>query len=101
MPLVFPVKQRSLFLRACERNAEVLIGADAERIAGKIAENDGDLLSASGAAINGAGAPGCGTVGKELQRADAIAADCGEQAVSVGAISMRAFRLYVFAYIYA
>lgn len=91
VPLVFPVKQRCLFLRARERNAEVLVGADAERIAGKVAENGGDLLIASGAAINGAGAPGCGTVGKELQRPDAIAADGGEQAVSIGAISMRAF----------
>ena len=91
VPFVLPVEQRRFFLRAGKRDAEFLVGADAERIAREVANHRRNLLVVHGAAIDRACAGRRHSFGKELQRTDAVAADRRKQAVSIGAVRLRAF----------
>ena len=54
VPFVLPVEQSSFFLRAGKRDAEFLVGADAERIAREVADDRRNLFVVHGATIDGA-----------------------------------------------
>src|SRR3569833_1878525 len=89
VPFILPVQKRRLFLRARQKNTEVLVGPDTERIAREIRDDGGDILIARVFRVDRACCGGRVAVGKELQRADAVADNGGEQAVGIRAVRVR------------
>jgi len=75
MPFVIPVEQCGFFLRAGKRYPELLIGADAERIARKIVDGVGDFLVGRCPGVERPRFAGVHALGQELKCANAVAAD--------------------------
>ena len=69
----------------------ILIIAHAERGSGEVVDDGGDLIIGDGVTIGGTGSAGIDAVREELQRADAVEAECGQQAVGVRATRADAF----------
>ena len=89
LPLILPVEQRRLLLRASERNPKLPALVDAERSALEIAEEIGDCLVLERATLYAARGSGVRPVGEELQDADAVATSftrAGESVTRIGEV---------------
>ena len=78
------MQQRRLFLRAGQRDAEFPFLVEAERRAPEIAQHGGDVCILERTPFEAARRTGIHALGEELQRAHAVAADGGQQAVGIG-----------------
>jgi hypothetical protein len=83
LPLVLPVRQRRLLLRAGQRDAEFPVLVEAERRAPEIAQQCGDLAILERTPVQASRHSGVIALGDELQRAHAVAADGSKKAVGI------------------
>src|SRR5271165_482568 len=83
LPLALPVQQGRLLLRACEGNAKLPALVDAQWRALEIAEDSSDLFIADRTPLYAARRSGVCAVREELQGADAVAADGGQEAIGI------------------
>ena len=91
VPFLVLAQESGLFLRARDGDTKILIIAHAERGSGEVVDDGGDLIIGDGVTIGGTGSAGIDAVREELQRADAVVAECGQQAVGVRATRADAF----------
>src|SRR5690606_34998911 len=83
-PLPVNMKQRGLFLRAGNRDSEIIISGKTERGLRQIREELFDGFLVNRLSRNGRGVSRrLSVTGNELQRTDAIPADCRQQAIRI------------------
>src|SRR5579863_3076771 len=90
IPPVLPEKQRSLFLRASDRDSEFSVIRNAERCSVQVCENRGYFFIGERPSFNLSHRAGFHAFGQELKRSNAIAPDRREQAVSIAAVCLNA-----------
>ena len=91
-PLVIMEQKCGLFLCPSNRDPEIPLGPDPKRRAAKILEHRGDLVVAQKFSRQHTAIPRLFPFGKELQRADAVAADPGQEAVGINTLRPNPFR---------
>ena len=91
-PLVIMEQKCGLFLCPSNRDPEIPLGPDTKRRAAKILEHRSNLFVAQGFSSQHPAVPRLFSFRQELQRADAVTPDPGQEAVGINTLRPNPFR---------